>query len=98
MCTHLAEYPGEYGYAFLSYPELCTPLPAAVKKGFCHVYKKKESEILRYEIVSNKDEEIVIRTDEGNMITLAFSKQRNAEVEEYILENLVATYESRMST
>ena len=74
------------------------PLPAAVKKGFCHVYKKKESEILRYEIVSNKDEEIVIRTDEGNMITLAFSKQRNAEVEEYILENLVATYESRMST
>ncbi len=41
---------------------------------------------------------IVIETDDGNKITISFAEENNTEVENFILESLVYSYEKRMTS
>ena len=51
---------------------------------------------MRYITVSENDEEIVVKTEEGEKITLKFASEENFETEDLITENLMFAYESRI--
>lgn len=41
---------------------------------------------------------IVIKTEDGSKINISFSEENNTEVENFILESLVYSYEKRMTS
>ena len=49
-----------------------------------------------YAIICNKENQVVLKTEDNVQITLVFSKQNQQEVEEAVLNNLVQVYEKRI--
>ena len=52
---------------------------------------------MEYVVLSNKENEIVAEAENGVRIRLLFSKHQNKESENTVLENLLCSYEKRMT-